>query len=88
MTETPTSKNTHKVVPLILVILTAIFFLISCKKNKQKEELFIQNSNPAKIAFNCETSCTAFSAKYSPIGLRIFVLNNHSCFNNQIVINV
>jgi hypothetical protein len=88
MIETPTSKNTHKVVPLILVILTAIFFLISCKKTNQKEELFIQNSNPAKIDFNCETSCTAFSTRYSPIGLRIITINNHSCFNNQIVINV
>jgi hypothetical protein len=70
------------------VILTAIFFLISCKKTKQKEELFIQNPNTAKINFNCETSRTVFSAKYSPIGLRIIAINNHSCFNNQKVINV
>ena len=48
MIETLTSKNIRKIVPLILVILAALFFLNSCK-NKMKEEVF--NPNRAKINF-------------------------------------
>lgn len=86
MIKTPTSKNFRKVVPLILVVLAALFFLNSCKKHNNKR--FVQYSNTTKINFNCETRCLDFSAKYYRVGLRLIQLNNHSYLIKQFIINV
>lgn len=55
MIETPTSKNIRNVLPLILVILAALFFLTSYKKPKQEGADFNQNPNTAKINFKNES---------------------------------
>jgi len=87
MIETPTSKNIRKVIPLILVILAALFFLNSCKNNR-KEVVFNPNPTAAKINFKNESSSIDFSAQHSRIELRLNEKNNHSYNHNQFVINV
>lgn len=54
MNETPTSKNMYKVVPLILVVLAALFFLTSYKISKEDGNDFNQKPNTAKMNLKSE----------------------------------
>ena len=56
MNEIPTSKIIRKVVPLILVVLVALFFLTSFKISKQEGNDFNQNPSTLKMNFKNESA--------------------------------